>query len=186
LSLIAEVRPDDRRHWFESWTDLGDRVAEMAQRAWHGFVSNTHWAVNRVDIPYEGSNMPGWFFSPDQSGVKRATLVMINGSDGSVSGNWCEGAEGALERGYNVLLFDCPGQQSMLFERGIPFHYDWESVLTPVVDFLVGRDDVDADTLAALAISQGGGYWLPRALAFEHRLAAAVADDGVTDIARSW
>ncbi|MGH3165815.1 MAG: prolyl oligopeptidase family serine peptidase [Trebonia sp.] len=39
--------------------------------------------------------------------------------------------------------------------------------------------------LLALGISQGG-YWLPRALAFEHRFVAAVVDDGVWDVSRAW
>ena len=73
----------------------------------------------------------------------------------------------------------------MLFERDIPFRHDWEAVLTPVVDVLVERDDVDAGALLAYAISQGG-YWFPRALAFEHRFVAAVADGGVVDVARAW
>lgn len=153
--------------------------------AWEGFVAATHWSVERVDIPYEGDSMPGWFFRPDDSGAKRPTLVMNNGSDGSISGCWCEGAEGGLERGYNVLLFDGPGQQSMLFERDIPFRHDWEKVLTPVVDFLVARDDVDNARLSLYGVSQAG-YWVPRALAFEHRFAAAIADGGVVDVSRSW
>ena len=153
--------------------------------AWEGFVANTGWPVERVDIPYEGSSLPGWLLRPGRSGAKRPTLVMNNGSDGSLSGNWCEGAEGALERGYNVLLFDGPGQQSMLFERDIPFRYDWERVLTPVVDFLVARDDVDASRLALYGVSQAG-YWVPRALAFEHRFAAAIADGGVVSVGRTW
>jgi len=58
-------------------------------------------------------------------------------------------------------------------------------VLTPVVDFLLARDDVDADKLTLYGVSQAG-YWVPRALAFEHRFAAAVADGGAVDMARSW
>jgi hypothetical protein len=111
--------------------------------------------------------------------------VMNNGSDGSISGCWCEGAEGALERGYNVLMFDGPGQQSMLFERDIPFRHDWEKVLTPVVDFLVSRDNVDPANITLYGVSQAG-YWVPRALAFEHRFAAAIADGGIVDVSRSW
>ena len=153
--------------------------------AWEGFVANTGWPVERVDIPYEGSSMPGWLLRPDRSRAKHPTLVMNNGSDGSLSGNWCEGAEGGLERGYNVLMFDGPGQQSMLFERDVPFRYDWEKVLTPVVDFLVRRPEVDAARLALYGVSQAG-YWVPRALAFEHRFAAAIADGGVVSVARTW
>jgi hypothetical protein len=36
-----------------------------------------------------------------------------------------------------------------------------------------------------MGISQGG-YWVPRAAAFETRLAAAVADPGVFDVSTSW
>lgn len=153
--------------------------------AWEGFVANTRWPVERVDIPYEGSTMPGWFFRPDDSGASRPTLVMVNGSDGSLSGCWCEGAEGALERGYNVILFDGPGQQSMLFERDIPFRYDWEKVVTPVVDLIAARDDVNAERLGIYGVSQAG-YWVSRAISFEHRFAAAITDGGIVSVGRSW
>jgi hypothetical protein len=73
----------------------------------------------------------------------------------------------------------------MLFEHGVPFRPDWEAVLTPVVDTLAARSDVDSEALTAYGISQGG-FWLPRALAFEHRFVAAVADPGVVDVSTSW
>ncbi|MEZ5171540.1 MAG: hypothetical protein R3A49_12470 [Acidimicrobiia bacterium] len=63
--------------------------------------------------------------------------------------------------------------------------HDWEAVITPVIDFLVARDDVDPQRVALHGISQAG-YWVPRAAAFEHRLAAVVADPGVVDVAESW
>jgi hypothetical protein len=69
----------------------------------------------------------------------------------------------------------------MLSERNVPFRYDWEEVLTPVVDALLDRPDIDGGRLAAYEMSQAG-YWLPRALAFEHRFIAAVADRGVVDV----
>ena len=115
----------------------------------------------------------------------RPTLIMNNGSDGAISNLWGSGAAGALERGYNVLLFDGPGQQTMLFQRNVPFRFDWEAVTTPVVDFLLSRTDVDPAKIALYGISQAG-YWLPRALAFENRIVAAVADPGVVDVATSW
>ena len=69
----------------------------------------------------------------------------------------------------------------MLFERNVPFRYDWEHVITPVVDFLMARPDVDRQRIALYGISQAG-YWVPRALAFEHRVAAGIADPGVIDV----
>jgi hypothetical protein len=129
--------------------------------------------------------MPGWLFHPDSSSISRPTLVVNNGSDGAISGCWCEAGEAALERGYKILLFDGPGLQSMLFERDVAFRHDWENVLTPVVDFLIAREDMDATRLALYGVSQAG-YWVPRALAFEHRSAAAIADGGVVSVGRTW
>ena len=79
------------------------------------------------------------------------------------------------------MTFDGPGQNAALVRQGLTFRPDWEEVITPVVDFLSARADVDSEKLALLGVSQGG-YWVPRALAFEHRIAAAVADPGVVDV----
>ncbi len=69
----------------------------------------------------------------------------------------------------------------MLWLHGVPFRHDWEAVITPVVDFLAARPDVDPARIALSGISQGG-YWILRALAFEHRIAAGIADPGVMDV----
>ena len=138
-----------------------------------------------VAIPYEGGTLPGYFFVPAADGQARPTLILVNGSDGPMTAVWPGLGAPALARGYNALIFDGPGQQSMLFERQIPFRPDWEHVITPIVDFLEGRPEVDAGRLGLYGLSQGG-YWVPRALAFEHRIAVAVADPGVDDVASSW
>lgn len=138
-----------------------------------------------VQIPYEGATLPGWFARCDASGKRRPTLILNNGSDGPISSMVMFAGAGALARGYNVLFFDGPGQQSQLFERNVCFRPDWEAVITPVVDFLRGRSDVDPAALALYGVSQAG-YWVPRAIAFEHRLAAAIADTGVVDVSDSW
>jgi hypothetical protein len=153
--------------------------------AWDEFVACSGGRHLRLPVPYEGDTLPGYLFRPDATGAARPTLVVTNGSDGSLAGLWATAIRPALDRGWNAFVFDGPGQQSMLFERDIPFRHDWEAVLTPVLDVLVTRPDVDETALLGYAISQGG-YWLPRALAFEHRFVAAVADGGVVDVARAW
>jgi hypothetical protein len=152
---------------------------------WDAFVSASRGEHVRFDIAYEDTTLPGYLFRPDGSGAARPTLVITNGSDEALSGLWGEGIRAGLERGWNVFVFDGPGQQSLLFEQGIPFRHDWEQVLTPVLNALVTRPDVDGKLLLALGLSQGG-YWLPRALAFERRFVAAVVNDGVWDVSRAW
>lgn len=152
---------------------------------WEAFVNASRGIHVRFDVAYEHTTLPGYLFRPDGGGARRPTLVITNGSDEALSGLWGEGIKAGLERGWNVFVFDGPGQQSLLFEQGIPFRPDWEQVLTPVLDALLTRPDVDGRRLLALGLSQGG-YWLPRALAFEHRFVAAVIDDGVWDVSRAW
>jgi hypothetical protein len=161
---------------WERHRDAWDRLVDLGE---FGLA-----AVERIEIPYEGTTLPGYFFrsGPDGAdGSRRRTLIFNNGSDGSVVGAWTGGIAAALGRGWNAMTFDGPGQNAALLRQGLAFRPDWEKVITPVVDFLSARADVDGDKLALLGVSQGG-YWVPRALAFEHRIAAAVTDPGVVDV----
>jgi dienelactone hydrolase len=154
---------------------------------WEHVVDLSPAPGERIEIPYDGTKLKGYFFrAPDaQPGERRPLVIMNNGSDGATSAMWGHGGAAAGDHGYHWMTFDGPGQQYALYEQGIPFRADWEAALTPVVDAMVARSDVDSDRMAVIGISQGG-FWVPRALAFEHRLAAAVADGGVVDISRSW
>lgn len=160
------------------------RTFAAYRRCWEQYLGLLDNPPEPLDIPYEGTTMPGWFFPAPGEGPK-PTLVMVNGADGAASYLYPGYGSEASARGYHVVLFDGPGQQRMLFERGIGFRPDFEHVLTPVVDATLQRPDVDPQRLGLYAVSQGG-YWAPRALAFEHRFAAAVIDDGVVDVAEAW
>jgi len=167
-----------------------DRQVELWRRqrtCWDGAVDLFAVPGERLTIPYEDTTLPGYFFrAPDaEPGERRPLVVINNGSDGTTSQMWTCGGAAAGERGYHWMTFDGPGQQAALFEQGIPFRPDWEAVLTPVADQMVARDDVESERVAVIGISQAG-YWIPRALAYEHRFAAAVADPGVVDVSASW
>jgi hypothetical protein len=158
------------------------------QRAcWERVVDLQPVPGERTSIPYENTTLPGYFFrAPDaEPGERRPLVVMNNGSDGPTSAMWLEGGAAAAERGYHWMTFDGPGQQAALYEQNIPFRHDWEAVLTPVLDAILPRPDVDDDRVALIGVSQAG-YWVPRAISFEHRFAAAVADGGVVDVSAGW
>jgi len=136
--------------------------------------------IEAVEIPYEGTTLVGYFHPADSSGTPQKTLILNNGFDGSPEEMHWMGARAAVERGFNVLVFDGPGQFASVHRQGLHFRADWESVVTPVVDYLLTRKDVDPKKIALHGESLGG-YLAPRAAAFEHRLAACIADDGVYD-----
>jgi hypothetical protein len=139
----------------------------------------------KVEIPYEDTTLLGYLFKVDDSERTRPLLILNNGSDGTVTDMFLMGGAPALERGYNALTFDGPGQGAALFVQGLYFRPDWEKVITPVVDFCLRLPEVDPERIAIQGVSQAG-YWVPRAVAFERRIAAAVADPGVCDVSTSW
>ena len=141
--------------------------------------------VEKVQIPYEDTTLPGYLFKVDGSGRSRPLLLLNNGSDSDAADMYLMGAAAALERGYNALAYDGPGQGAALFLQDLYFRPDWEEVVIPVVDFALGRPEVDPERIAIMGVSQAG-YWVPRAVAFEHRIAAAIADPGVFDVSTSW
>jgi pimeloyl-ACP methyl ester carboxylesterase len=133
-----------------------------------------------VEIPYGNTTLPGYFHRVDESDTKRPLFVMYSGFDGSAKELHGEGARAGIERGYNVLTFDGPGQYGPIHRERLPFRPDWEKVVTPVLDFALKLAGVDPDKIALMGVSLGG-YLAPRAAAFEKRISALVANDGVYD-----
>lgn len=141
--------------------------------------------IEPVEIPYENTQLRGFYMRGAGTSGKRPLLILANGSDGSLLDMYLWGGAGALARGYDCLTFDGPGQGYALWKQNLHFRPDWEKVLTPVVDYASTRPEVDPRRIAVQGISQGG-YWVPRAVAFEKRVAAAIADPGVVDVSTSW
>ncbi|MEV4236907.1 MULTISPECIES: alpha/beta fold hydrolase [unclassified Nocardia] len=103
---------------------------------------------------------------------------MHNGFDGTVEEMHFFGAVAAVERGYHVLSFDGPGQPGTRHHQGLAFRPDWENVVGPVLDYVAARPEVDADRIALFGVSMGG-VLAPRAAAFDQRVAALIAVDGI-------
>ncbi|HXN62174.1 MAG TPA: alpha/beta fold hydrolase [Acidimicrobiales bacterium] len=134
-----------------------------------------------VDIPFDGSPLPGYHFRPDGDPGRRATVLLVGGYDGTAEELYLLNGAAALARGYNVLAFDGPGQGAALLRLGLTMRADFERVVTAAVDYLCTRRDTDPARLAVIGLSLGG-YLAPRAASVEHRLAACIADCGSYDL----
>lgn len=137
-----------------------------------------------VEIPYKDEHhLPGYIITPVDA-VQSGQTIIINGGYDSVKEEcyFFSGAA-ALRRGYKVLLFDGPGQGLTLLEHKLTTIPDWENVITPVIDYLYTRHDVDKSKIAAMGISFGG-YQIPRAATKEKRLAAIIADPAQISIGK--
>jgi hypothetical protein len=107
--------------------------------------------VETIEIPYDGTTLPGYFFNaPDEkyngdgnnntsqkqvSAKEKPTLILTTGLDGSQEELYFLGVVAALERGYNCLTFEGPGQGSVVRKQKLHFRADWEKVVSSVIDF---------------------------------------------------
>ncbi|KAL8392640.1 hypothetical protein RB595_002728 [Gaeumannomyces hyphopodioides] len=150
-----------------------------------------HVAV-RETVRAPGFDIPTLWYEPRPDGArngtaaaaaKRPTLIIGTGFDGSHEELYHTMGIAALERGYNVLTYEGPGQPSVRRGQGLGFIPDWERVVTPLLDGLLSAhaDAVDPAAVGLVGLSFGG-YLAPRAAAFEpDRLAAVMAVDGLFD-----
>jgi pimeloyl-ACP methyl ester carboxylesterase len=162
------------------------RVADTSARAIETFRSapeiQAQWT--QLHIPYEGTHLRGYYLnvSGDEPGP---TLVAHGGYDSTVEELFFAVGEAARRHGWNCLIFEGPGQGSALRVDKLRFRYDWEAVVTPVVDVALTLRGVDPERIALIGMSMGG-YLAPRAAAFEPRIAACVAYDGVLSMAAAF
>ena len=144
--------------------------------------------IESIEIPYEGTTLPGHFYRLNENTnndtatpLPRPTLIAHGGFDSTLEELYTFAAAPALERGYNCLTFEGPGQGGVIRKQKIPFRYDWEKVVTPVIDYALTRDrDIDPNKIALIGISMGG-YLAARAAAFENRISACILYNGVYD-----
>jgi pimeloyl-ACP methyl ester carboxylesterase len=159
-----------------------EQLYKSTRGAWDTFCKLSDPAPVTANVPYGNTPLPVWFFRPDDSAERRPTVILTNGSDGQNVDMWTYGVSAALERGWNALVYDGPGQGQLLFVDRVVFTPRWETVVTPLVDWLAARSDVDTDRIALTGLSMGGEL-APRAAAYENRIAALVAMPGVL---RPW
>ena len=133
-------------------------------------------AGERVEIPFEGKTLKA---------VLRGAgpvLIMAPGLD-STKEELHAYEEPFLARGIATLAIDGPGQGEAEYE--IPICGDYERAASAVVDWIQDRSDLDEKRIGIWGVSLGG-YYAPRAAAFEKRLGACIALSGPFDWAEIW
>lgn len=140
--------------------------------------------IEPVSIPYEnGKTLPGYFMRASATGGPRPTVMILGGGDTT-----CEelydfgGGAAAVRRGYNAFLWEGPGQVgAFALDRSLTYRPDWEVPTRYAVDYVLSRDDVDPKRLALSGHSMGG-YFAPRAVAYEKRITAVIANSLAPDL----
>lgn len=125
----------------------------------------------RVEIPYEGAHLSGLLVAAEGATGRAPIVVVMNGLD-STKEMLQKSVMGTMfaRRGLSALFVDQPGTGEALRLHNMPAVPNTEVWASKIVDWLLQRPDVDAKRIGALGVSLGG-YYCPRAVAFEPRFA---------------
>lgn len=135
----------------------------------------------RVQIPYESTYLAGILRKP-VGYDKPPVVIMAVGLDSTKEETDAFEAP-FLARGMATLVFEGPGQGEAQYELGI--RGDYEVPVKAVIDYAAGRRDLDSSRLGMWGVSLGG-YYAPRAAAFDGRIKACIALGGPFDWGASW
>ncbi|SRR5579883_513197 len=129
----------------------------------------------RVEIPYGGAHLAALYIRADGAQKRAPLLVQLNGLDSTKEMKYRVGLPLWLaKRGVASLVVDQPGSGEALRLHGMRAVYNTEAWASKIVDWLETRDDVDPKRIGCEGVSLGG-YYCPRAVAFEPRFACGVA-----------
>ncbi len=202
VSGFLLIEPDDPR--ILTTLDLSKHCFKKATSLFTDLVES-------IQIPYEGTTLPGYFYHAVRRKINQnskqidqqqqlgdnkntdndingntttyPTLIVVGGFDSTLEELYASAAAAAVERGYNCLTFEGPGQGEVIYKKNLPFRYDWEKVVTPISDFVISNQNefnVDPKRIALMGISMGG-YLAARSAAFESHLSACILYNGVYD-----
>jgi dienelactone hydrolase len=161
-----------QKHGFAPREEAYRKMLDCMQRAAETGGLN----VERVEIPYQGSTYSGLFVrAQGKNGKAAPCMIHTNGLDSVKEMIYWSGiGDDLVNRGISCLMIDHPGVGEALRLNNLAGRYDSEAWISPAVDVLQGRNDVDPDRIGIMGWSLGG-YYAPRAAAFEKRIKLCVS-----------
>jgi len=167
--------------WFED-PGVHRALSELTVSTYAKTLAHLDPPAERVEVPFEGSVIPGILRRP-RGGGNPPLVLLVPGLDSVKEELFAIEGE-FLRRGMATLSIDGPGQGENA--PRFPIRPTWETVIGPLLDGLGARDrGLDLDRVGLMGISMGGIYG-PRAAAYEKRLRAVVALAGPYDLSECW
>jgi pimeloyl-ACP methyl ester carboxylesterase len=159
-----------------------EQAYQVTQDRWSKAIETFTPAVRRGQVASPWGPLPVYFFPARGSG-KKPTVIISSGSDGQNVESMQFGVTQGLERGYNVALYEGPGQMSLLFKRGIPFTPEWDKVVAPVLSWV--RKQPEVGKVALIGVSFGG-MLCASAAAKVKGLSAVVLEPAAYSMPKMW
>ena len=140
------------------------RATAMFYAYYRDYFAGDTPIIERLTVPYEDIALPVWHLVPE--GTPKDTIVLHGGND-SYMEEFLFSVLYLRECGFEVYLFEGPGQGGVVRTQGKHFTHEWERPVKAVLDHLHLQD------VTIIGISLGG-YLAPRAAAFDARIKKVV------------
>ena len=164
--------------YFNSIDD--DRLSKYSQSSldcYHNYLKLSNLNGEYIEIPYGDSYLPAHYYKSPVATENAPLMILTPGRDTFAEDTaWIY--RQALKRGINCLVYDGPGQGFALRMNKIPFRYDIENVIIPIIDYcLKNFDGIDENNIILFGISFGG-FLVPRAAIYDKRVKMCIVDPG--------
>lgn len=164
--------------YFNSIDD--DRLSKYSQNSldcYHNYLKLSNLNGEYIEIPYGDSYLPAHYYKSPVATENAPLMILTPGRDTFAEDTaWIY--RQALKRGINCPVYDGPGQGFALRMNKIPFRYDIENVITPIIDYcLKNFDGIDENNIILFGISFGG-FLVPRAAIYDKRVKMCIVDPG--------
>lgn len=148
----------DKKKYYEKATKLFDVY-------YADFFEGEHKRIDRTEVPFGNVKLPVMHVVPQ--GKSKGTIVLHGGND-SYFEEFLFSVLYLQEKGYEVYMFEGPGQGGVMRLQGVHFTHEWEKPTGAILDHF-HLEDV---TIIGISL---GGYLAPRAAAFDKRIKRVVA-----------
>ncbi|SHJ08183.1 alpha/beta hydrolase family protein [Lutispora thermophila] len=172
-AALTSLLPQNEKYmkWYQKSIECISKAAALSEPE-----------IELINIPFENTYLPGCFVKAANDRRKSKTILAIGGAETFFIDLYFQIGPSALKHGYNFITVDIPGQGILPTEAQF-FRPDTEKPIGAILDYLHNRPEVDIDHIAAYGIS-GGGYYVPRASAYDKRIKACIANCAVTNIGK--
>lgn len=149
--------PDKRRYY--------EKATELFYQYYAEYFEGADPRIERFTVPYENAELPVMHVRP--KGQSRGTILLHGGND-SYFEEFLFPVLYLQEQGFEVYLFEGPGQGGVMRIQGVHFTHKWENPVKAILDCCELTDV----TIVGVSL---GGYLAPRAAAFDKRISRVVA-----------
>ena len=149
--------PDKRKYY--------EKATKLFYEYYADFFEGENPRIERYDVPYENVKLPLMHVVPD--GASKGTILIHGGND-SYFEEFLFTVLYMQEQGFEVYMFEGPGQGGVMRVQGKHFTHEWEKPVKVILDYFKLSD------VTIIGISLGG-YLAPRAAAFDKRITKVVA-----------